>query len=96
MPYEKVSKDEVLRVKKAVRAIIVKGGVRNYIVKGAIELELRLKNITLPGHDQYFYRVIHDGIIRARFTDKKGTWKYVPWSNIRNGSRSRSYKKVRA
>ena len=86
-----VSGKAVGKVKAEVRRIIQDLGVRTYVTKGNIEHELRKRGITIEGHSQYFSRVIHDGIVEVRF----GHYKYIAWSNARNGGRSRSYKKVR-
>jgi uncharacterized GH25 family protein len=92
-----VPKETVEKVKTEVRKIIRHLGTRAYITKGNIDHELRQRETVIAGHEQYFSRVINDGIVEARFTDHHGIkWKYIPWSNARNGGHSRSYKKVRA
>ena len=86
-----IPRKAVKKVKDEIRRIIQDLGVRTYVTKGNIEVELKKKGVTIEGHSQYFSRVIHDGIVEARF----GHYKYIAWSNARNGGRSRAYKKVR-
>jgi hypothetical protein len=85
-----IPKKIVLQVKAEIRKIILDLGTPTYIKKADIEPELRKRKKAIEGHEQYFSRVIHEGIMEARL----GPYKYVPYSNVKNGSRSRTYMRV--
>lgn len=77
-------------VKRAVVDVIISLGLPEYLTKGNVIFRLRGKNITIEGHDQYFSRVVNEAILEARIDG----WKWSAWSNVRDGNKSRTYKKV--
>jgi len=59
-------------IKKDVPATLARMGRPRFVTRGAIELDLRERGIQMPGHDQYFSRVVNDAIVASG---------YERWSN---------------
>ena len=74
----------VAEVKLVVSAILSSLKKPRFVTRGFMEDTLKARGISMPGHDQYFSRVVNNAIIANG---------YEPWSNLKSGRRYKAYKK---
>jgi hypothetical protein len=72
-------------VKKDVPITLLRMGRPRFVTRGAIEFDLGERGIRIPGHDQYFSRVVNDAIVASgyeRWSNRGGNGGYKTYLRI--------------
>lgn len=56
-----------------------------FVTRGIVEDALKARGISMPGHDQYFSRIVNNAIVANG---------YEGWSNLKGARRYKTYKRI--